>query len=99
MRYYHQSAANFYHAFLAGNAALPAFASSDTRLGRFDALTYGMKIGFRMSGRTELYLRGDYYNQMGDNRPTDAIGQLRNQNLFAGTKATIVQMGLQWKFH
>ncbi len=98
-RYYHQTAADFYQPYLVGNAALPAFASSDTRLGRFNAVTYGMKIGYRLSGRTELYLRGDYYTQMGDAHPADAIGQLRNQNLFAGVKAAIVQMGFQWKFH
>jgi len=99
VRYYHQTAANFYHAYLVSNAPLPAYASSDTRLSRFGALTYGVKIGFRLSGRSELYVRGDYYSQMGDSHPADAIGQLRSQNLFAGTKATIVQVGYQWKFH
>ena len=99
VRFYHQTAANFYHAYLVSNAALPAYASSDTRLSRFDALTYGMKIGFRVSGRSELYLRADYYTQMGDGHPVSAIGQLRNQDLFAGTKAAIVQVGYQWKFH
>jgi hypothetical protein len=99
VRFYHQTAANFYHAYLVSNAAVPAFASSDTRLSRFDALTYGVKIGFRLSGRSELYLRGDYYTQTGNGHPADAIGQLRNQDLFAGTKAAIIQVGYQWKFH
>jgi hypothetical protein len=99
VRFYHQTAANFYQAYLVSNAALPAYASSDTRLSRFDALTYGMKIGFRLSGRSELYLRGDYYTQTGDGHPASAIGQLRSQDLFAGTKAAIVQVGYQWKFH
>jgi hypothetical protein len=99
LRFYHQTAANFYQAYLVSNAALPAYASSDTRLSRFDALTYGMKIGFRLSGRSELYLRGDYYTQTGDGHPASAIGQLRSQDLFAGTKAAIVQVGYQWKFH
>jgi hypothetical protein len=98
-RFYHQTAADFYHNYLVGGAALPAYASSDTRLGRFDALTYGMKIGFRLSGRSELYIRGDYYVQTGDSHPASAIGQLRNQDLFVGTKAAMVQLGYQWKFH
>jgi hypothetical protein len=99
VRFYHQSAANFYQPYLVSNAALPAYASSDTRLSRFDALTYGMKIGFRVSGRSELYLRADYYTQSGEGHPANAIGQLRSQDLFAGTKAAIVQVGYQWKFH
>ena len=98
-RYYHQGAADFYQAYLVSGAALPAYASSDSRLGNFDAITYGLKIGFRLSGRAEIYLRGDYYDQSGDGHPAGAIGQLRNQNLFQGVKASIVQMGYQWKFH
>jgi hypothetical protein len=78
---------------------LPAFASSDSRLSRFDAITYGLKLGVHLSARTELYLRGDYYHQMGAAHPADAIGQLRNQNLFQGVNASIIQAGLQWKFH
>ena len=99
VRFYHQNAANFYRAFLVGNVALPAFASSDTRLSQFDATTYGAKIGLRVSGRSELYVRADYYTQSGDSHPANAIGQLRRQDLFAGTKAAIVQVGYQWKFH
>ena len=99
VRFYHQNAANFYRAFLVSNVAFPAYASSDTRLSRFDAITYGAKIGFRVSGRSELYVRADYYTQSGDGHPANAIGQLRNQDLFAGTKAAIVQVGYQWKFH
>jgi hypothetical protein len=99
VRYYHQGAADFYNAYLVSGAALPGYASSDTRLAKFDAITYGLKIGFRLSGRAEIYVRGDYYDQTGDGHPANAIGQLRNQNLFQGVKASIVQMGYQWKFH
>jgi hypothetical protein len=98
-RLYHQTAANFYHPYLVSGTTLPAFASSDSRLSRFDAVTYGVKLGVHISGRTELYLRGDYYAQMGQHHPADAIGQLRNQNLFQGANAAIIQAGLQWKFH
>ena len=98
-RLYHQTAANFYYPYLMSGTALPTYASSDSRLSRFDAVTYGLMLGVHVSGRTELYLRGDYYTQMGQHHPVDAPGQLRTQNLFQGANAAIIEAGLQWKFH
>jgi hypothetical protein len=98
-RLYHQTAASFYYPYLVNGTTLPADASSDSRLSRFDAVTYGLTLGVHISGRTELYLRGDYYTQMGQHHPVNAIGQLRNQNLFEGANASIIEAGLQWKFH
>jgi hypothetical protein len=98
-RLYHQTAANFYYPYLVSGTTLPTYASSDSRLSRFDAVTYGLTLGVHISGRTELYLRGNYYTQMGQHHPVDAIGQLRNQNLFQGANAAIIEGGLQWKFH
>mgnify|MGYP001551719756 CR=1 FL=1 len=99
IRWYQQSAANFYHPYLTGGQALPAFASSDARLANFHALTYGAKIGFRLSGRSEIYVRGEYYAQTGTDHPAGAIGQLQQQDLFPGTKAAFAFLGYQWKFH
>ena len=98
-RWYQQSAANFFHYYLVGTDPLPTFASSDTRLGKFTSLNYGLKLGFKPTGRTELYLSGGYYQQTGDGHPADAIGQLKQQNLFAGTKAAVVMLGYTWDFH
>lgn len=98
-RLYHQTAANFYYPYLVNGTSLPAYASSDSRLSRFDAVTYGLTLGMHISGRTELYLRGAYYTQMGQHHPAKAIGQLRDQNLFQGANASIIEAGLQWKFH
>jgi hypothetical protein len=98
-RWYQQSAANFFDNYLVGGQALPAFASSDPRLGKFTAITYGAKVGFNLTGRTEFYVRGGYYQQTGDGHPADAIGQLKQQNLFAGTNAAFVFLGYNWDFH
>ena len=98
-RWYQQSAANFFHDFLLGNQPLPSYASSDMRLDRFHALTLGMKVGFKMNGRSEIYIQGDYYQQAGNSHPVDAIGQLKQQNLFTGTKAAFVTVGYKWDFH
>ncbi len=98
-RWYLQGSAKFFHNFLVGGAPLPQFASSDSRLGSFQAYTGGVKFGFKPSAGTELYLRGEYYDQMGNAHPADAFGQLKSQNLFAGTKAAFVLLGYTWDFH
>ena len=98
-RWYQQSAANFFHDFLVGGQSLPTYASSDIRLDKFSALTYGLKVGYKLTSRTEIYVQGDYYQQTGSGHPADAIGQLKQQNLFVGTKASFVTMGFKWDFH
>jgi hypothetical protein len=98
-RWYQQSAANFFDYYLVQGQSLPAYTTSDTRLGKFTSLTYGVKIGFKPTGRTEFYIRGDYYRQTGDGHPANAIGQLQQQNLFAGSKAAYVLIGYTWDFH
>ena len=99
VRWYQQSAANFFRNYLVGGQTLPSYASSDIRLGKFTSITYGAKVGYALSGRTELYIRGGFYNQTGDGHPADAIGQLKNQNLFSGTKAMFAFVGYTWDFH
>lgn len=99
VRWYRQSAADFFHYYLVAGEPLPAYASSDIRLGKFTSLTYGMKVDFKLSGRTELYLRGGLYRQTGDGHPADAIGQLKDQNLFSGSKAVFAFIGYTWDFH
>ena len=98
-RWYKQTAASFFHYFLVGGTALPANVTSDMRLGAFTSMTFGAKFGFIISKRSEFYLRAEYYNQTGNDHPPDAIGQLKQQNLFAGSKATLVFAGYKWDFH
>jgi len=99
VRWYQQSAANFFHYYLVGGQSLPSYASSDTRLGNFTSLTYGLKLGLKLTARTEIDLRGGYYQQTGNGHPADAIGQLKQQNLFAGTSAAFAYLGYTWDFH
>ncbi|MDE2183962.1 MAG: DUF3570 domain-containing protein [Alphaproteobacteria bacterium] len=99
VRWYHQTAASFYRYYLVAGQPLPAYVSSDTRLGAFTSLTYGTKVGFYLSDRTELYLRVAYYQQTGNGHPAGTFGQLRNQDLFAGTKAFFAFVGYTWDFH
>ena len=93
VRWYQQTAASFFHYFLVKGAPLPAYATSDPRLGQFTSLTYGVKVGFNVGGNLEFYLRGEYYQQNGNGHPANAIGQLKQQNLFAGTNAAFGMIG------
>jgi hypothetical protein len=98
VRYYRQGAADFFHYFLTSDAAVPDFASADTRLARLHALTYGIKIGMPLDDDKELSLRVEYYDQQGNGSPAEAIGQLRQQNLFPSLKAVTVLLGFRYSF-
>lgn len=98
-RYYTQTAADFFKDYLVGGEPLPEFASSDSRLGKFNATTLGMKLGFKVQHDGELYLRADRYNQSGDAHPAGAIGELADQNLFTGVDATSVMVGYSFAFY
>ena len=97
-RYYHQGAADFFHYYLVGDQATPAYASADTRLAAFRAITYGMKFGVRLDEGSELSLRAEYYDQHGNGHPGDAIGQLRQQDLFPDLKAFTLLLGYSFAF-
>ena len=45
VRFYQQTAADFYRTVLFDGAPLPTFATADHRLGEFDGLTVGVKYG------------------------------------------------------
>jgi len=98
-RYYTQSAASFFHSYLVGGQPLPAYATSDTRLGAFFATTFGAKLGWIVNKRSEFYIKGEYYTQSGNSHPAGAIGQLKQQDLFPRTSAAIAFIGYSWDFH
>jgi hypothetical protein len=98
-RYYHQTRANFFRDYLIDGQALPENASSDSRLGSFDASTIGLKLGMRVRGNDELYLRAASYQQTGTSHPSYAVGDLKQENLFTGVKATSVILGYSFAFY
>ena len=98
VRWYHQSAASFYRSFLISGAALPAYASSDTRMGNFTGLTYGLKLGLTVTENSEINVLGQYYKQSGEGHLASAPGQLAQQNLFPGVSAVSVLVGYSLGF-
>ncbi|MDP9084993.1 MAG: DUF3570 domain-containing protein, partial [Pseudomonadota bacterium] len=98
LRYYNQSAADFFRYYLVSGGPIPQYASADTRLAKFQAQTYGVKLGVALNKASELNLRMEYYDQQGNGSPAGAIGQLRQQNLFPDLKAYTVLLGYTFAF-
>jgi hypothetical protein len=98
MRYYHQSAADFYVHSIRSDEALPGFASADYRLGEFDAVTAALKFSSRNRLDHVVNVRIGYYMQMGDSSPPDAIGSQQHHDLFPTVTAIIMQVGYSLTF-
>jgi hypothetical protein len=102
VRWYHQGAASFYTPYITDSIAgvSPEYASSDTRLSRFHALTYGIKYAQQFFGRqdkaaSELSIRLEYYRQTIENRFATPAN-LEGFNLYPDLDALLLQVG--WRF-
>ncbi len=98
LRYYQQSAAEFYRYFLLEGETVPEFASADYRLGELDTTTLGFKLGRDLGDGQSWSARLAYYLQTGDSSPDEAIGQLRQQDLFPDVEAYIVQLAYSYRW-
>ena len=101
IRWYRQTAADFYLPFIL-NTEKPAtgYEASDSRLGAFHALTYGVKYSQKLPGlgsrpESEISIRAQYYQQTFDERAS-VPAALQGLDLYQGLKAVLVQIG--WRF-
>lgn len=92
VRFYTQSAAEFYDPFLVEGEALPKYASADYRIGEMDAYTIGLKYGMPLSNGESLSFRLEYYNQSPESDGTKAIGILKDLELYEEVDAIIAQI-------
>jgi hypothetical protein len=92
LRFYQQSAADFYRPFVLDSDPIPAFASADYRIGEMTAFTVGLKYGMLVNNGHDLSFRLEYYRQT----PTDAgfseIGVLKTVELYPTIDAIIAQV-------
>jgi Protein of unknown function (DUF3570) len=100
IRWYRQSAADFYTPWLTEEKPVTGFQASDSRLGAFHAFTYGVKYAYKLSSGaglagSEFSLRLEYYQQIQDHRLAAPV-LLQNIDLYPGLKAFLVQFG--WHF-
>ena len=101
LRWYRQTAADFYMPFILGTAKpTSSYDSSDARLGAFHALTYGLKYAQKLPGlgsrpESEISIRAEYYQQTFQERAAIPAG-IQGLDLYPGLKAILVQIG--WQF-
>ncbi len=92
-RYYNQGEADFYQRYLVGGDELPEHVSADYRLGDMIAYTIGLKHGRLLGNGHNLSFRLEYYMQTGESHPADAIGVLKDYDLYPTVGAIIFQVG------
>lgn len=98
LRWYTQSAADFYTTVLFDGDPLPEYASADYRLADLDAYTIGAKYGHRTE-RGEWSVRLEYYHHEADPSPGAAVGDLAEfDELILPMSAVIAQFGYRFKF-
>ncbi len=76
VRFYSQTAAEFYRVALLDGSPLPAFASADYRLGEFDAVTVGLKYGRTLANGNEWNARVESYTTTGAGANADVYPDL-----------------------
>lgn len=98
VRFYTQSEASFYRSSLVDGDPLPQFASADYRLGDFDAMTFGVKLGKKLSSGNEWSTRIEYYRQSGDIPSSQIIGNQANREQYPDLNAVIAQFSYKFGF-
>jgi len=93
LRYYMQSAADFYQRVLFAGDQLPQHATADYRLGEMNARTAGIKYGLPLDEYREWSVRVEYYAQSGSSPPGSEVGTLREFDLFPAVDSVILQIG------
>ena len=99
LRAYRQSAAAFYRVALStAEGAAPGYASSDARLGRFDAVTLGVKVGAPLQAGSQVSLRLERYQQFDKvtGVPSDAAAALSGLDLAQNLSATWVTVSFSY---
>ena len=92
IRFYDQSAAEFYQPFLLHGKTQPAFASADYRIGEMNAYTLGVKYGLGLNHDEKLAFRLEYYSQQPKNSGFEQPVSLADFDLYEGVDAVILQV-------
>lgn len=98
LRYYTQSEAGFYNLSLVDGDPLPDFASADYRLGNFDAITAGLKYGWKTSGRNDMSVRLEWYQQSGTVASDQLIGNQVGRDNYPDLNAIIGQFSYRFGY-
>jgi len=91
IRWYQQSAAEFYQPYLLEQSIIPENISADTRLGEFSALTIGLKYGWRTDSGNDMAIRLSYYEQSMKDSLSSHPGVLNDLQIYPDLKAFFIQ--------
>jgi hypothetical protein len=97
LRFYTQSEAEFYRLSITAGAPLPLYASSDYRLGNFDAITAGVKYGWKTRNDNDMSVRVELYQQSGSIPSGQIIGNQAGRDNYPDLNALIVQFSYRFK--
>lgn len=97
LRFYTQTEAEFYRLSITDGAPLPLYASSDYRLGNFDAITAGVKYGWKTRNDNDMSVRVELYQQSGSVPGGQIIGNQAGRNNYPDLNAVIVQFSYRFK--
>lgn len=92
LRFYQQTAADFYRPFLMQSNPMPMFASADYRIGEMSAYTVGLKYGMKLSDGNDLSFRLEYYRQNPKNAGYQAPDALESADIYESVDAIIAQV-------
>jgi hypothetical protein len=96
VRYYTQSHADFYRTSLDSSSPLPVNASADYRLGEFDAITFGVKYGWKTETGNEWNARLEMYSADGSVPGDLLIGNQADRDIYPDLDAIIFQFGYRF---
>ena len=96
LRFYTQSEGEFYRLSLDNSQTLPTFATSDYRLGNFDALTAGLKFGWKTRNDNDMSVRVEWYTQSGTVPAGQLIGNQAGRDNYPDLNALIVQFSYRF---
>lgn len=97
LRFYTQTEAEFYRLSITDGAPLPLYASSDYRLGNFDAITAGVKYGWKTRNQNDMSVRVELYQQSGSVPNGQIIGNQAGRENYPDLNALIVQFSYRFK--
>lgn len=101
LRLYRQSAADFYRlALFDGEEAQLRFATADQRLGRFDAVTLGLKYGGQLRSGSAWNLRLEGYTQLAEatGLPPQAAQALNTRSIEPELDAVMLSAGYRFRW-
>ncbi|MGB5688455.1 MAG: DUF3570 domain-containing protein, partial [Woeseiaceae bacterium] len=96
LRFYTQTEADFYRLSLDNSVALPAYASSDYRMGNFDGTTVGLKYGWKTRNDNEMSVRLEWYMQSGTVPSEQLIGNQAGRDNYPDLNALIAQFSYRF---